>query len=518
MASEKNNIKNRERGTIPTGKGQAAGDNNYTFMKEKIVPKRKRKVKRFAAAFFGTLFLAVVFGIVAQAAFIYSEPWVEKLLGKEKENQRQQVILPTGEPTTGNTVQNGTNTGTNSTTGNFGVNSQGQSGTTGEQPTTNEQGTTEAEVGSTGGQQGDNSGGGGKTDTTDPSGSGSQGDGEETTEPDTVIVEQRIEADLTDYIGIYSDIRVLAAKMNDSLLEITAVTNGVDWFNDLYEETRTTTGLVIADDGTDLLLLTSLDRIEDADKIEVEVSFTTSVQGYIRDYDRDVNLAVVGVPLSEIPSAILKSLTPAEFGTSSATAPGTPIIAVGSPNGHVGSVEVGIITSRGSSVYVVDNRIDLFNTNITDNEASDGFIVNLQGQVIGIITHTLKEDLNENLSTAIGISKIMPLIQRMANKVDRIYFGIHGEEVPKDILENVGVTSGIYVNEVESGSPALEAGVKSGDIIVKVKDAPISSMTAFYNVISNYSAGDTIEITVYRQSQGTFKEVSLQAVLKKKEG
>ncbi|HIU67222.1 MAG TPA: PDZ domain-containing protein, partial [Candidatus Caccomorpha excrementavium] len=167
---------------------------------------------------------------------------------------------------------------------------------------------------------------------------------------------------------------------------------------------------------------------------------------------------------------------------------------------------------------IVDNRLNLFNTDITDNEYSDGIIVNMQGQVIGIITHTLKEGLNEEISTAIGISKIMPIIQRLVNNEDRIYFGIHGEDLPEEILEQAGIENGIYVNEVEAGSPALQAGIMSGDMIVRIGNTPITSMTTFYNTISTYNVRDSVQVLVRRQSQGSFRDVTVTVELAKKEG
>ena len=231
-----------------------------------------------------------------------------------------------------------------------------------------------------------------------------------------------------------------------------------------------------------------------------------------------MNLAIIAVPLASIPEVNLNLINKAELGESYTITVGTPILAVGSPNGHEGSAELGIITSKGSSVYIVDNRLDLFNTDITDNEYSDGIIVNMQGQIIGIITHTLKEGLNEEISTAIGISKIMPIIQRLVNNEDRIYFGIHGEDLPGEILEQAGIENGIYVNEVEAGSPALRAGIMSGDMIVRIGNTPITSMTTFYNTISTYSVRDSVQVLVRRQSQGSFRDVTVTVELAKKEG
>lgn len=624
---------NREYGGTNNG-NSANDDKKYTFIQEKIVPKKRKKLKRFFTAFLCTVFLACIFGIVARAAFICSEPWMEKFLGKTRADGKQPVVLPTGEPDSVNgapggqtgensDVQNGTHNGgsgsggsqetssgmessasdsvqsgqngdlqgntQNSTdcTGNGndgsggsgpqiggsdGIGGNDGTGGTGMNGGTGANGDGSSGNG-TGGSSGDGTGGTGANGNgstgeiggtvgngTNGTGSGLDGSGGNkgtsgdssqsgmitgsplpgdgsgiglpSTEPgsgagggsgiggseltEAPETDQKIEADITDFISIYSDVKKLATKVSSSILNITAVTSGVDWFNDPYESRKTTTGIVIADNGTELLLLASLDKIQEANLIEVEISASLSVEASVLDYDSDVNLAIVAVPLSKIPEATLKLINRADLGESYTITTGSPIMALGSPNGHAGSIELGIITSKGSSAYIVDNRLDLFNTSITDNEYSDGVIVNMQGQIIGIITHTLKEGMNEDISTAIGISKIMPIIQRLVNQKDRIYFGIQGEDIPKNILKQAGITGGIYVNEVEAGSPALEAGIKNGDMIVEVGGASISSMTNFYNTISSYNVKDTVKVKVRRQSQGSFKDVEVTVVLAKK--
>ncbi len=500
MASERNDNRRDEwysEDPKYSGAGSRSdGGSTYTFIQEKIMPKKKKKLKRFAAAFFGTVTLACVFGVVAQVVFVCSEPLILRLLGMDSDSGRQQVVLPSGEPGasgqdpsgSGETVQ-----GTDSSDS-----AQTSPGT--ENPTENPTGMPSS---------GDSSDSG--LVTTEPS-------EHEDSEEETVIIEQRVDADLTDYTSIFADVRKLIAQVSSSILTVTSVTNGMDWFNDPYEEREATSGIVLADNGTDLLILVSLDRIEEADRIEVEINASLSLEASILSYDRDVNLAVIRIPLASIPEVNRNLIQPAEFGESYSISVGTPILAVGSPNGHEDSAELGMITSKGSSIYIVDNRLDLFNTDISDSEYSDGVIVNMRGKVIGIITHTLKEGLNEEISTSIGISKIMPVIQRLVNNEDRIYFGIHGEEPPREILDQAGVENGIYVNEVESGSPALRAGIMSGDMIVRIETTQITSMTTFYNTISSYSAGESVQVLLRRQSQGSFRDVTVTVELAKKEG
>ena len=194
----------------------------------------------------------------------------------------------------------------------------------------------------------------------------------------------------------------------------------------------------------------------------------------------------------------------------------SPIIAVGSPNGHPGSVETGIITSRGNHITVTDNRLDLFNTSIYNNDNSDGFIINLNGEVIGIITRNLKDDLNKDLSTALGISKIRLIITKLANQTPRTYFGVRTEDMIELVRAEYEVNHGIYVETVQANSPAFVGGLKNGDIILAIDDNIVVSTNRFYNIISGYDPGSKIKVKVKRTSNTNEKDLILDVILQEK--
>jgi S1-C subfamily serine protease len=177
----------------------------------------------------------------------------------------------------------------------------------------------------------------------------------------------------------------------------------------------------------------------------------------------------------------------------------------------------GFVTSRGSWASITDNKIDLFNTSIEDNENSDGIIVNMNGEVVGLITRVLKDGVNEDLSTVIGISKIKPLIKRIANQTPRIYFGVITEDMTEAAKLEHQITNGIYVNEVQADSPAFAAGMKNGDIILQVNEASIMNTNNFYTTISEYLPEDEVVVKIKRTSGTTDKDMEMTIVLTEKE-
>ena len=315
---------------------------------------------------------------------------------------------------------------------------------------------------------------------------------------------------------MYEELKKVTANVSKSLVTIVSVTEKEDvLFGTTVEMENQTTGLIIHNNSVELLILVSLDRIKDADHIKLKISDTAMVNAEIQNYEKDLNLAVLAVALEDVPVTYISGLKVAVLGESYSLDVGTPVIALGSPNGYVGSVDIGVISSRFSSVYITDNKLDLFNTNITDNENSDGVIVNLKGEVIGIITHTLKKDLNKDLSTAIGISKLKIILKNLVNKEPRIYFGVITEDMTDAAKREHEVSSGVYVNEVIEDSPAFQAGIQAGDIIYQIDDRDIGNTYDLNSAISSYAPDEQAIVRMKRTTGTSEREIEYTVTLQK---
>jgi S1-C subfamily serine protease len=440
-------------------------NNDFEFIKEQVIVKKYKKFKKWILPFLMTVLMAVLFGIIAAATFCITEPRLYKLLHRENQNKTP-VTFPTIDP-------------------------EDEKGPDTEEPDTITK----------------------DKDEEKPAKEQTEADVQQ---PKPVIVEKSIEADINDYITMYDDIKSIAYNSSKSIVKVSSIIKEKDWFGNPVEREVKTTGLVIADMNGELLILVSLDRVKDANSIAVVFTDTIQANAVLQDYESEINLAVISVNRADVPEIFMNSITVATLGESYSIANGTPIIALGSPNGHPGSMEVGMITSRGSSVSITDNRLDLFNTDIINNENSDGVIVNLKGEVIGIMTRTLKEDMNEELSAAIGISKLKSVIQRMANKDPKIYFGIKTEDMTDTAKRKHEVENGIYVEAVKANSPAFAAGIKNGDIILEVDSQTVVSTNRFYDIISECKPGQTVSVKIKRTSTSAEKNMDIKVTLTEK--
>jgi len=455
---------------------------DFVFIKEQIRPKKRKIFNRFLFPFFMMVLMAVVFGLVAAVTFCIAEPRIYKLLHKDLTNSRSSnVVHSANQPSFNNNQEPDNND---------------------EEPDYNA-GQDQGYV-----RQDDNNE---YLPANTKEDNGQAEDGREDKSQQVMV--ETISADIDDFIAIYNDLKKLSYDTEKSILTVSSIIQGKDWFGNPIEKKICTTGIVMDNSDNQLKLLVSLDRVKDASSIKIEFNDSASVDAVLLDYETELNLAVISVNITDIPVKFYDDITVARLGESYSLAVGTPIMALGNPNGYTSSIDIGIITSKGSTVSITDNELDLFHTNMIFNSESDGVIVNLKGEIIGIITRTLKDGTNKDISTVIGISKIKSYIEKMLSQTSRIYCGVIAENLPQTAKNEYNVVNGVYVYEVIKDSPAFNAGLMSGDIILNVEDRNIYNMNIFYGTISEYEPGTEVTFKIKRTSVSTDKILDLKVIL-----
>lgn len=438
----------------------------YQFIREKVVTKKKSRMKKMFFWTVFTVFLAVIFGIVARLVFIYADAPLKKLLGlEEQEGSPSPTPTPLPEPTAVPTP-------------------------------TPKPVPTETEEVTPGGMEGDI--------TPEP-----------TATPVPTVTQGALEFGIKEYESIYTALREVAGGVEKSLVNVTVSVTGTSWLNDTYEVESQTTGVIVEKTVEHLLILVNLDRIQSASEIGLTVQ-NEFFEAELWNYEKDYNLAIIRVPAAELPLRFLSEVEAAVFGESENIEVGMPILALGNPNGYMGSMEYGMITSEGSTYYITDNSVELFHTDTSNPESGDGVIANLQGEIIGLITRTLKPEEDADMCTAIGMTKLKSVIQKLTKNQELIYFGITGEDIPLSVLKEDGLSNGIYVTDVAQDSPAFEAGIKMGDIILRVDETNIYSYSGFHTMLNLHTSGEEIKVTLLRTVRMTPKQMELTVVLGKK--
>lgn len=323
--------------------------------------------------------------------------------------------------------------------------------------------------------------------------------------PSTII--ETIPGDMEDYISIYNELASVAKSVNRSIVTVTSVKSGMDVFNNPSENTKQSYGLVIANNGKELLLLVNSNRIESANYLKVTFGQSITVEASLYNSREELGIAIVAVSLTKIPNDVLETIDIAQLGESTSLSTGSPVIALGNPNGYMYSVQYGFVSNAVNLAYYTDGCVDLVNTTIPYNENGEGIIVNTYGKVVGIITNqaSFKQDLNRNINTCLGISKLRTVIEDMVNDSPRMYFGMVGNDINHEIADKIGISSGIYVMEVKQDSPAYIAGLKKGDVITGVNTINISNVNVFSSYLATRKANEEVKVTIIR-TVGTEKK------------
>lgn len=308
----------------------------------------------------------------------------------------------------------------------------------------------------------------------------------------------------------------IAKKVGPSVVSITTSATAQDIFGRTQAQQGAGTGIIISKDG---LILTNKHVVDGGSSFEV---VTSDGKSY-----KDVKL-IAKDPVNDI--AFLKvsgvsDFAPAEIGDSSKMQVGSFVVAIGNALGqYQNTVTTGVISGKSRPITATDgggseSLQNLFQTDAAINPGnSGGPLVNIDGQVIGINTAVAGQG-SQNIGFAIPINEAIKDIETVtkSGKISRAYIGVRYTAINAEIAQanNLSVDYGAYISTSQSGggvvegSPADKAGLKNGDIILKVNDQKIDASNSLTSLIGAKSPGDVVTLIVYRDGKEQKVEVTL---------
>ncbi len=317
------------------------------------------------------------------------------------------------------------------------------------------------------------------------------------------------------YLQLYESLAGVVETLNKSMVTVTATKINKDWLSNEYETKNETMGVLIGKNGREALILTDYSNIKDTNNLKVTLFNGDSYPVQLKQYHTDSDIAILTLNVSAMGDQT-GDLKVASFANSSEESLlCMPVIALGSPQGTCGSVGYGMITSEDTRMFTVDAGYKVLATDIYGSTKAKGFLFNLKGQIIGLITNENNSQDMQNMIVAYGISDMKNLISMLSGGFEVGYLGITGIDVTKEANELGDVPLGVYVQEVEENSPALRAGIQKGDIIVGMDEQEIKDYDDFADVFGLLKAGETVKITVKRQSVNEYTEMTFSIILGK---
>lgn len=324
----------------------------------------------------------------------------------------------------------------------------------------------------------------------------------------------KMELGVDDYLSMTGAVRDVAKQVENSVVTVVGITSDTDWFDNEYQNEHIVSGVVIADNGKELLLLVQVKSLKAAELLEVEFINGDTYVAEMKAEDVHTGLGILAVSKSVMKSDTLEIAIPVTLGTSSnVNLPGNPIIAIGSPMGTEHSISVGVVTSSSKAIRLPDASYKRIETDIYGSTSASGILVNLRGQLIGMIDMSYNDSDMKNLIGGIGISELKKLIEGLSNDKAFAYFGVYGMDVTQKANEEMQVPFGAYIREVIMDSPAMQAGIQSGDVIVRMGESEISSYQDLVHLLYEYLPDTEVPVTIMRQGPSGFEEMDVTVTL-----
>lgn len=319
------------------------------------------------------------------------------------------------------------------------------------------------------------------------------------------------------YAKLHRRLHDVALDAERSIVTVTGTTTDTDWFENTFENGSSTAGVIIADNGRQLLVLTDSRVTENADEISVRFADGTTAKAKIIKTDPDTSLQVVGIELTDIGDETKRQIESASLGsTTYASTVGTPVIAIGSPLGFLGSEGYGLITSMSQEEEMSDFNVHLLTTDIFGSENASGVVIDYNGKVMGVITTGYQPKDTSNLITTYSISDIKDVIENLANGKDRPYLGVVGTSVTEEAAAAHDMPKGAYVINVDADSPAMKAGIQSGDVITRIGTQTITDYSDYTKALTELAPEIETVVTVQRFSRGDYTELTFETELSKR--
>lgn len=326
-------------------------------------------------------------------------------------------------------------------------------------------------------------------------------------------MEFELELDVEDYISLLQGVEDVAKEARKSLVTVVGVTSDVGWLDNVYENEGAVSGVVVADNGKELLILANISSIKEAQSLKVAFADGEEYQAAIKRKDNNTGLAVIAIPKTSIRSTTLEMATAVTLGTSGNGLVGSPVIALGRPVGTEGSLCFGNVTSTGNVIRLPDSNYKYMTTDIYGSSSASGVLINLKGQVVGIIDMSYNSSDIKNLVSAVGISELKKVVESLSNDSDIAYFGVYGVDVTEEANQELKVPFGAYITEIDMDSPAMDAGIQSGDVITAIMGTEVKSYQDLVRALLSEQPEKELSIELMRQGPEGYTEMKVDAVL-----
>lgn len=293
-----------------------------------------------------------------------------------------------------------------------------------------------------------------------------------------------------------SDVAKKGKRSVVSLLVLTGATIGNKEF---VSESQSVSGVLIADNGQELLILGPTMEVGETQQIQATFCDGKKYRVTEKKSDANLELTIYAVKESQLEEKTAKSIRLAALGSSYEVKKGDTTVLLGMLFGQGDAVGYGVLRSSTEKAEWADGTYHILGAELAGFTGGSGIMFNRQGEVVGIICDAAGEDAKEELMHAYAISDVKDVMQFLANGESVPYIGIHATDVSENIAEDRGIPRGIYVDKVEADSPAMRAGIQSGDVLTAIGGTDIENFEQYHELLMEKKESTHLLIKGYRR-------------------
>jgi serine protease Do len=257
-------------------------------------------------------------------------------------------------------------------------------------------------------------------------------------------------------------------------------------------------GVIITPDGT---ILTNNHVIDGATDIKVQLNDKREFTAKLVGADAKSDIAVLKIEAKELPTL--------PIGDSAQLNVGDLIFAIGDPFGIGETATMGIVSATGRTGLGIESYENFIQTDAAINPGnSGGAMIDIHGNLVGINTAILSHGGsggNEGVGFAIPMSMAKPIMDQILShgKVVRGYLGVHIQELTPEIAKafNFNQGGGVLIGDVSPDGPSAKAGLKKGDVIVKLDGTPETDPNTLRNTIAAMAPGTNVKLQIWRDGK-----------------
>ena len=321
-----------------------------------------------------------------------------------------------------------------------------------------------------------------------------------------------------------TDVSDIAENVMPAIVQVTnmSITEYRSWFGQSFEQESKSagSGIIMSSDDDYLYIASNNHVVEGAQTLTITFVDGAAVEAEIQGTNAEKDLAVIRVKMDNIQQETKDAIKVATIGDSTGLKVGESSVVIGNAMGYGQSVTTGVISALNRDVTFRNNDGSTYTNSLIQTEAavnpgnSGGALLNMNGEVIGIVSAKYADTVVEGMGYAIPISEARPIIEDFINQktqpdektegddkqLSEAYLGISGVDIDEMTAFQYNMPTGVYVARVESGTGAEAAGLEKGDVITGFDGTDLYTMAEIQKALLGHKVGDTVKVKVAKQS------------------